>query len=138
MTNPSRPSVPDPWAQARRIAAEWEAAGRGVDRATQVARVREARARRTAAMSESRIKAAVDKAVSEALAKPKFAESVDQLAQAAAPVSVAAQAPEKLLHEMAAEEWEAQRLAYWGGKLTPLRRPMTLGELTRGRYDGEA
>ncbi|MEW1777818.1 hypothetical protein [Streptomyces sp. NPDC086777] len=36
---------------------------------------------------------------------------------------------------MTTEEWEAHRLSYWGGKLTPLRRPMTIGELVAGRYD---
>jgi hypothetical protein len=129
---------PDPWAQARRIAAEWQEARRdGADRQTQIARVKAARARRAAALSEARIKTAVDKAVREALAQPEFAETVDQLTQAAAPVQTVPQAPEKPLYEMTEEEWHAHRLSYWAGRLPDHSRPMTIGDLVAGRYDGD-
>lgn len=144
MTSQSHPSPPDPWAQARRIAAVWEEAGRGVDRPTQVARVLAARAAKAAALSEARIKAAVDKAVQETLARPEFAEAVGRLtetedaASAAPAVSAAPALPEKPLHEMTPEEWGAHREAYWVDRLPKLRRPMTIGELTAGQYDSEA
>ncbi|WP_089105483.1 hypothetical protein [Streptomyces hyaluromycini] len=138
MTNQPRSPYPNPWAQARRIAEEWEEAGRdGADRQTQIARVKAARARRAAALSEARIKAAVDKAVRETLAAPGFAESLGQLAQAAVPAQAAPQVPEKPLHEMTAEEWDAHRQAYWADRLPNHSRPMTISDLVGGRYEGD-
>lgn len=127
MTNQPRSSYPDPWALARRIAEEWKTAGRdGADRATQVARVKTARARRVAAVSEARIKAAVDRAVRDALAQPEFAESLDQLGPAAAPVPPV---PGKPLHEMTAEEWDAHRRMYWQAAMPDHPRTLTIGDL---------
>ncbi|MDU8998205.1 hypothetical protein [Streptomyces mirabilis] len=145
MTSQSHPSPPDPWAQSRRIAAVWAEAGRGVDRPTQVARVLAARAAKAEVLKEARLKAAVDKAVREALARPAVAEAVGRLAEAegaapAAPTAPAAPAvPEKPLHEMTPEEWSAHRQAYWVDRLPNQSRPMTIGELIAGQYgDGEA
>jgi hypothetical protein len=125
---------PDPWAQARRISAEWEEARRdGADRPTVVSRVKAARARRAAAMSEARIKDAVTKAVREALASPEFAESVDQYTQAAPPASAPGpavpQVPDKPLHEMTPEQWDAHRRAYWQAAMPDRTRILTLGDL---------
>jgi hypothetical protein len=135
MTNQPRLPYPDPWAQGRRIVEEWKQAGRdGADRRTQIARVEAARARRAAARSESRIKAAVDEAVREALARPEFAESLGQLASSAASAAPVPPVPEKPLHEMTAEEWDAHRQSYWAGRLPNHSRPMTIGDLIAGRY----
>lgn len=140
MTNQSQPSVPDPWAQAERIAAQWEEAGRGVDRPTQVARVRAARAARAAALSEARLKVAVDKAVREALARPEFAEAVDGLTGTAVTPPTAPVPPDRPLHELTAEEWRTHAQETWAQRLPQIRRPMTVSELIADRYedDGEA
>ncbi|MFI2202663.1 hypothetical protein ACH47Z_18160 [Streptomyces sp. NPDC020192] len=144
MSNASQPAVPEPWAQARRIAAEWEEAGRGVDRPTQVARVKAARAARVWAAQESRLKAAVDKAVREALARPEFGQAVDRLAESTQPeapapssAAVPAAVPERPLHEMTLEELRAHSRVYWDGRQPAPYRPLTIGELTAGRYDGD-
>lgn len=140
MSNTSQPAVPDPWAQARRIAAEWQEARRdGADRPTQVARVRAARAARATRMQESRIKAAVDKAVREALARPEFGQAVDRLTEAveAVPAAAPPAVPGKPLHEMTLEEWRVQGRTYWEGREAVPYRPLTIGELTAGRYDGD-
>ncbi|MEY2243189.1 hypothetical protein AB8A21_09635 [Streptomyces sp. BF23-18] len=137
MTDQSRSSTPDPWAQARRIAEEWREAGRGVDRRTQVARVLAARARRAEAVSEARIQRAVDKAVREALAGPEFAESLSHLTQASEPAAPVPSVPDKPLHEMTSEEWDAHRRGYWEAAMPTHSRPMTIGDLAAGRYHGD-
>lgn len=138
MSDQSNQSPFDPWAQARRIAAVWEEAGRGVDRPTQVARVLAARAAKAAALSEARIKAAVDKAVQEALRRPEFTEAVGRLVETTDAVPSAPAVPEKPLYEMTPEEWGAYRQAYWGDRLPKqLPPPMTIGDLVAGQYGGD-
>ncbi|MFK0154623.1 hypothetical protein ACIQVK_21430 [Streptomyces sp. NPDC090493] len=139
MSNQPHSSYPDPWAQARRIAEEWEAAGRdGADRPTQIARVKAARARRAAALSEARIKAAVDKAVREALASPEVAETIsDRFAASAEVYNDPHLAPAKPLHTMTNEEWHEHGKTYWESHQPAPYRPLTIGELTAGRYDGD-
>ncbi|MFJ9903929.1 hypothetical protein ACIRVK_13660 [Streptomyces sp. NPDC101152] len=135
MSKTSGPLVRDPWAQARRIAAEWEAAGRGVDRRTQVARVREARARRADAITEARIRNAVDKAVTEALAKLSTGAPVTESAPPAPDPVTEVAPPSKPLWEMSSEEWQQHTAQHWAGRLQPRPRPMTISELIAGRYD---
>lgn len=124
---------PEPWAQARRISEEWKEAGRdGADRQTQIARVKAARARRAAVVSEARLRATVDTAVREALARPEVAEALDQLAPAAV------QPPSKPLHEMNPEEWRSHAAQHGPQAFARQpRRPMTIGELVAGRHGGD-
>ncbi|MBW8796377.1 MAG: hypothetical protein JF597_23100 [Streptomyces sp.] len=88
-------------------------------------------------MSESRIKAAVDRGVREALASPEFAESVDQYTQATTPMPEAPQAPAKPLHEMSPEEWDAHRRTYWEAAMPTRSRTLTISDLIGRRYDGD-
>ncbi|MET7781505.1 hypothetical protein ABZU94_07235 [Streptomyces mirabilis] len=142
MTNQPCSSYPDPWAQARRIAEQWEEAGRGVDRPTQVARVKAARARRAAVVSEARIKAAVDTAVQEELRRvlPQVAPLITEVApQQRSPIAEEASppgvppVPDKPLHEMTAEEWDAHRRSFWQAAMPSRARTLTISDLT-GRY----
>ncbi|MFC9631412.1 hypothetical protein ACFTY8_19475 [Streptomyces mirabilis] len=141
MTSQSHPSPPDPWAQSRRIAAEWREMGRGVDRRTQVARMESVRAARAKAVAETRetrrreaLEEAIAKGIAEALKDlPRAAAS---LFETAPDVPVAPAVPEKALHEMTTEEWDARRQAYWGDRLPNHSRPITIGDLVTGQHGG--
>lgn len=153
MTDTDQPTpTPNPWAQSRRIAEQWKEMGRGVDRPTQVARIKAARLARaqvTTEAEETRLRAVVDRAVAVAVAEAlkNVPQAAAALAEAAPEVPAAAAEPEKPLHEMTTEELHAASAAAWGqhgsGMRSPAwqqRRPMTVGELVAGRYedDGEA
>lgn len=138
MTNQSHAPTPDPWAQHRRIAAEWQEMGRGVDRRTQVARMESVRASRAKALSEARIRGAVDRAVREVLRAPEFGETVTQLTGGTLS-SDAPEPPAKPLHEMDPEEWRAHAARFGPQAFARQpRRPMSIGELVAGRYEGDS
>ncbi|TKA11748.1 hypothetical protein [Actinacidiphila oryziradicis] len=144
MTDQYPQPQPDPWAQSRRIAEQWKEMGRGVDRPTQVARIKAARLARAKVATEAeetRLRAVVDRAVAAAVAEAlkNVPQAAAALAEAAPEVPAAPAVPEKALHEMGPEEWRDYALQY-GPHPRQRRRPMTVSELVAGRYedDGEA
>ncbi|WP_405884210.1 hypothetical protein OG747_39930 [Streptomyces sp. NBC_01384] len=142
MTDKSHPSPPDPWAQARRIAAAWQEMGRGVDRRTQVARMEAVRATRTKGVAEARtvrLQEVIDKAVAEAL--QNLRQGAAAVSESTPDVPEAPAVPEKPFHEMTTEEFRAAATTAWGRRGASMRspgrqsrRPMTISELIAGQY----
>lgn len=110
---------------------------RGAARAARQQTVRAARQRRAIQARETLLRSRIEKVVRETLARPEFAESLDELTQAAAPSTTAPSAPDKPLHEMTAEEWRAHTQGSWEARMPKLRRPQTIGELIADGYGGD-
>lgn len=110
---------------------------RGAVREARRQAVRAARSRAAVQTREAQLRAVVDKAVCEALARPEFGQAVDRLTESVQPEAAPPEAPERPLHEMTLEEWRAHSRSYWDGRQAAPYRPMTIGELMAGRYDGD-
>ncbi|MEU5633527.1 hypothetical protein ACH47C_26905 [Streptomyces rishiriensis] len=108
---------------------------RGAARAARQQAVRAARLRAVAQTRETQLRARIDKAIREVLARPEFAESVADLTSAAAPAPVPLPVPDKPLHEMTAEEWDARRRTFWQAAMPDHTRALTISDLL-GRPSG--
>jgi hypothetical protein len=102
------------------------------------------RADRAKALSVARIRAAVGRAVRERLRSPEFSETVARLTGGTvrSGAAITESAPEVLakpLHEMDPEEWRAHAVQCGPQAFARQpRRPMTIGELVAGRYEGDS
>ncbi|MFF2933535.1 hypothetical protein [Streptomyces mirabilis] len=143
MSDQSSPEPPDYWAVVKRIS-EARKKGRSVDARTVRARMdalaarRKAQARAAEEAREAQLRAAVDKAVREALGRPEFGRAVSRLTEAAGAAPAEPVQPGKPLYEMTAEEWRAYTQEAWTQRLPQVRRPMTINEWIASGYEDEA
>lgn len=117
--------------------ARWQRIYEAMPEPARIAHDREKARRRQ--LRETRLRAVIDKAISEALpavlskafaeAAPESPITESDAAPAAAPAPPAVETP---LHQLSEESWYEQRLAYWTQHLPRTSAPMTIGDLIGG------
>jgi len=88
---------------------------------------------------ESQLRAVIGNAIGEALRKqlPTAVAQFTETVTTAPLTESAPDVPAKPLHKMDPEEWRMHAAQYWPQTPARSRRPMTIGELVKGQYEGD-